>query len=257
MRGKKGYGPGWLWHQGMIQHHNSSVAPGKTFEAAVSSQCFLGCWAWASPRFPWREGLALCSEPGVQPGAHFPIPGETQPKGWSLRFYLCLDDFDVFLEQDLCPDFSVILIQSWCKYPSTLQCQPRLPQSQSLRRPAHSQWLVFSAWATGAEMPFTPSRPADRPCKQLLSTASHFSLEVPVWTPVRGHVAVGRGATAKQEVRSRWCVGGHASCQWRRIFCIPAKSGPSSCLFSKQKPLSYLQQWPLHMWHSTEKVIIA
>lgn len=48
----------------------------KTFEASVSAQCFLGCWAGASPCPPWRGGLALCSEPGVQPGAHLPIPGE-------------------------------------------------------------------------------------------------------------------------------------------------------------------------------------
>lgn len=81
MRGEKGYGPGGLYHQGMSQQHTLSVAPGKTLESAVSAPCFLCCWAWASPHFPWREGLALCSEPGAQPGAHLPIPGETQSQG--------------------------------------------------------------------------------------------------------------------------------------------------------------------------------
>lgn len=145
----------------------------------------------------WRCALSLESSQGLI----CPSLEKTQSQGLSWRFYLRLVDFDVFLEHNLCPDFSVISIQSWCKYPFTLQS---LPPSQSHRGPAHSLWLEFSAWATVAEMPFTP------PGVQINHAGSFYQqhhishLESQVspgertcghWE--RGHSKAGRG---------RWCT---------------------------------------------------
>lgn len=62
---KKGYGSGRTCHRGMGQHQISSIALGKAFKAAVSVQCFLGCWAWASPcsvtHTEGRLGTVLCA----------------------------------------------------------------------------------------------------------------------------------------------------------------------------------------------------
>lgn len=82
---------------------------------------------------------------------------------------------------------------------------------QACGGPAHFQWLLSNAWATAAEMPFTPSTWLY--CASSFYQHHHISHRVPMWTLARGHMDVGRGATAKQTARGRWCVGGDMSWQ--------------------------------------------